>query len=344
MDLGKNNIEAWFLQRNETDFPDNHDYVAKYRTIRDYINLNIHPEIKAIVKEYLPDSLLNDHGERHIAKVIDKVTDLLKDNPIELSPYEVFFLLLSIQIHDAGHIINGRKEHEKNARKIIRKFDNSLISTPERKYISAIACAHSGKNNPIGNLHGEDIAYIFSNNVRIKLLAALLRLADELADDFTRTSVFLREEQLIKEESVVFHEFSACLDSCKALTRSKEIKMIFYLEPKHITDSISKNGKEIYLIDEIYERTLKTFTECLYCNRFLPESARVNVVSVDINFCEEDGEDFLPKIPYRIEDQDYPTFPEEFNIFSFCEKDLVLNGEKITGEYLNKRMKHEKSI
>ena len=338
MNLDNNNIEAWFLQRKESEFPDGHDYVAKYRTIRDYIRLYIHPEIKAIVKEYLPDSLLNDHGERHIAKVIDRATDLLKDNSVELSPYETFFLLLSIQIHDAGHIINGRKEHEKNARKIISKFDNTLISTPERKYISAIACAHSGKNNPIGNLHGEDIVYIFSTNVRIKLIASILRLADELADDFTRTSVFLREKELIMEESQIFHEFSACLDSCKALTKSKEIKMIFYLESKHISNPLKKNGVDIFLIDEIYERTLKTFTECLYCNRFLPESARINMVSVEINFCDKDGEDFFRKVSYRIEEQDYPIFPKEFNIFSFCEKDLIDDGNKMTGKYLSEKL------
>lgn len=342
MELNKQNIESWFLGRRESDFPDKRDYVAKYRAIKEYISINIHPEIKVIVKEYAPESLLNDHGERHINKVIEKVTDLLNDSNIELTPYETFFLLLAIQIHDAGHIINGRSEHEKNAKKIIATFDNSLISTPEKKYISAIACAHSGKKNPIGKLHTEDMVFIFSNNVRIKLLASLLRLADELADDFTRTSVFLREQDLILEESIIFHEFSACLDSCKALTKSKEIKMVFYLEEKHVTKSLKKKGKDCYLIDEIYERTLKTFTECLYCNRFLPESASINTVSVEINFLTIEGDDFLASISYRIEEQDYPTFPENYNIFSFCPNDLQDNGVYMTGEYINQKYQSKK--
>lgn len=117
MNLDNNNIEAWFLQRKESEFPDGHDYVAKYRTIRDYIRLYIHPEIKAIVKEYLPDSLLNDHGERHIAKVIDRATDLLKDNSVELSPYETFFCFYQFKF--TMQVILSMEE--KNMRKMREK-------------------------------------------------------------------------------------------------------------------------------------------------------------------------------------------------------------------------------
>ena len=56
-----------------------------------------------------PIAHLNNHGRGHVDKVIKKVSEMLhffKDG--HLTPYEGFFLLCAIQLHDTGAIYSRR--------------------------------------------------------------------------------------------------------------------------------------------------------------------------------------------------------------------------------------------
>ena len=126
---------------------------------------------------------LNKHGSEHIKRVQDKAFEIVKcfDGDV-ISPYETFFLLCAISVHDVGNFY-GRENHEK---KIIRILDtecaNIIDDTVEKKTIAKIAGVHGGKINnnkdTISVLQVEDI----KNNFEIKeqVLAAILRFADEL--------------------------------------------------------------------------------------------------------------------------------------------------------------------
>ena len=56
----------------------------------------------------------------------------------------------------------------------------------ERRIIGDIAKSHGGKDDPIGKLQSED--HISGIKIRPRLLASILRLADELAEDFKNKS------------------------------------------------------------------------------------------------------------------------------------------------------------
>jgi hypothetical protein len=342
---GCQNIESWFLEQHIDKFPGNLDYIANYRTIKAFMNSEVHPEIKAMVMTFIPEMYLNDHGEKHIKKVIDKASEIIDISENVLSPYEVFFLLVAIQIHDAGHLINGRKDHAKNAQKIINTFDKKLITPFERKFVLEIAKAHSGKKDPIGNLKDKQI--ITSERINLKLIAAILRLADELADDATRASSFLLENEQISDKSLLFHEFSARLDSCVAEMESHQIKMNFYLLEEHLSKIYLNGSNQVFLLDEIYERTIKTYLECQYCNRYLPEKYRYTTVNVDIEI-ETENELIIPKsISYRLKEKGYPDLGNN-NIFEICDKELMNENKRLDGRYYNdiiqSGMNHEKSI
>lgn len=326
----KFNIEDKFLAFNPQDFPDERDYVAKYRALREIMNNQIHSEIKSIALRFLPEAYLNDHGEKHIKKVIEKASEIICGYENHLSPYEIFFLLMSIQIHDAGHIIKGREEHARNAELVIKRVGVNILSAVERTYIFKIACAHSGKDDPIGAL--EDNQVVSGFPVNLKLIAAIVRLADELADDTTRASSFLLDQNLIEEKSRIFHVFSQCLDS--SVFDSNHIRLFFYLDERHLTEKFSLREKNVFLLNEIYERTIKTFTESIYCNRFLPEAFKVRSVSVRIIIDSEDSDVEPKEINFRLAETGYPSKPFS-DIFDFCETLKTENGKKITGEYYN---------
>ncbi len=322
------NIEDWFLNLSPDKFPNSEDYVAKYKTIKDFMNNQIHSEIKSVVVKKVPETYLNDHGEKHIKKVVEKASEIIANNFVFFSPYEFFFLLIAIQIHDAGHIINGRDEHAKNAQLIINKIGKESITNIERKYISQIAKSHSGKNDPIGNLNENQ--YVNNQSINLKRIAAIVRLADELADDTTRASSFLLDNNLINDQSRIFHCYSQCLNSC--VVDTGQIKMWFYLNDEHLKQKMQLGVKNVYLLDEIYDRTIKTFLESIYCNRFLPEDIRINLVDVKIEI-ESELEDLVPKeITYRIVEKGYPSCYER-SIFEHCDTLKNNAGENLTGQY-----------
>jgi len=324
-------IEEWFLSQS---FPNGEDYASKYKTIKDFLS-PIHDEIKTVVAKIDPTVYLNAHGCGHIKMVIEKMTMILSHGKIELSLYETYLLLLATQFHDIGHIINGRDNHAADAGKIISKISHQLLDSVEKKKIFDIASAHSGKNDPIGKMPDTDT--ISNKLVRCRLLSAIVRLADELADGRERASNFLLELEnckgAIPDESKIFHLFSHCLNSCFVQLDSHAICMKFYLNKEHVITKYTKGVHEQFLIDEIYDRTLKVFTECLYYNRFVPEYVRISTIDVSINFlCSETVSDFHTPIKYRLEEQGYPLISGE--IFDICKNDLVKEGTKIDGQYI----------
>ncbi|MDD4149180.1 MAG: hypothetical protein PHE33_04060 [Bacteroidales bacterium] len=324
------NIEDWFLDLTPDKFPNSYDYVARYKLIRDFMNNQIHAEIKSIVAQKVPEIYLNDHGEKHIKKVIEKASEILANNFNLFSPYEIFFLLTAIQIHDAGHIINGRAEHAANAKKIINKIGNENISVIEKKYVIEIAKAHSGKEDPIGKLNEDQ--YVNSEKINLKRIASIVRLADELADDTTRASTFLMDNNLINDQSLIFHQYSQCLNSC--IVDTKQVKMRFYINDIHLKEKMKLGEREVFLLDEIYDRTIKTFLECVYCNRFLSENNRVSLVDVRIEI-DSDYEDVIPTIiTYRLEEKGYPSYSKK-TIFEYCVNLTNDKGQNLTGKYYN---------
>jgi hypothetical protein len=325
-------IEEWFLSQT---FPVGEDYASRYKIIKEFL-IPIHEEVKSVVAKIDPTVYLNAHGCGHIKMVIEKMTMVLSHGKIELSLYETYLLLLATQFHDIGHIINGRDNHAEDAGKIISKISHQLLDSVSKKVIFDIASAHSGKDDPIGQLPVENT--ISNRPIRLRLLSAILRTSDELADGKERASNFLLElkdcKGSIPDKSKIYHVYSSCLNSCYIQLDSHSVCMKFYLNQEHAENKYKKKKKDIFLIDEIYNRTLTTFTECLYYNRFVPDSIRLNTVNVEINFlCSRSSKDFHIPIKYKIEEHGYPTIPRG-DIFDLCKNDLVKDGAKIDGQYI----------
>lgn len=316
-------------------FPGKHDLISAYSTFKDFMNKEVHKEVKSMTRHLDGSIYLNDHSSDHVQMVMEKVSRILwvEDNEVlKLEPFECFILLSAIQIHDAGHVIGGREHHEQNARAFLKEYSNYIVGTPEKKIIYEIARAHSGKDDPIGKLpQSEDVSNF---RVRMRMLAALLRLGDEMADEASRASEYLYEEGKVVEESRLFHAFSVSLSSFVPYPHGHDVRMRFNLNRKRCGELYKKQEKEIYLLDEIYERTFKTFHECLYYNRFVPDTIRFNTVNVVIDFYDdEDLEPFFPSISYRLEEKGYPRIQEE-DVYALCGSDLCKDGNKLTGEFV----------
>lgn len=327
-------------ESNLDKFPNGRNYVATYKKFKEFMDDEIHPNVVYMTHRLEYEVDLNDHSVKHVKMIIRKVSMILWDENdnciLELKPYEMFILLMAIQIHDAGHIYEGREKHAQNAHKLLGELNKYTVSTPESALINKIASAHSGKNDPIGHL--EEDTSISSINVRTRLLASLLRFGDELADEYSRASNYRLDENMISPKSKLFHAYSQCLYSFTPRVVSHDVQMKFSLNKAMCTKIFKKGDEDIYLLDEIYCRTTKTFLECMYYNRFVPVEVRLATVSVIISFYDEETyQEFYQPIQYRIEEKGYPTISEE-NIFALCGNDLIRNGKELNGTFLKEEV------
>ena len=265
---------------------------------------------------------LNGHGPDHLQRVDAKAYELIQAIGVDLSPYEVFFLAAGLTIHDAG-LIFGRDNHESSISSILNKLGDNAGTRQERLTIERIASAHGGyvAGQP-GNRATIDTLVIkqqvSGRAIRGQLIAAIVRLADELAEDESRATAIefdSPEERRSKlGGSEIYHVYSSCLESCYVDREDKAIKLQFLLNLDDALSLFKKGGGQVYLIDEIYERTLKTFNELLYCNRFIYQAAEgVGLtalkeirVSIEI-YGSESGSTPLISLPFTLKENGYPT-------------------------------------
>lgn len=350
---GKNLVEWLEGIKPKKAFPNygKVNYVQKYFSIKEFLDNGIHPEVSGMTLVYDDDIYLTKHGTDHIDVVIQKLSELVDtnvQNDVDLTPYEVYLLLVATQLHDSGHIIKGRAAHEKNAAKVMGLLGNVLgTETVEKKMIWTIAEAHGGrrkdgKKDKIDLLPVEET--IFGLKVRPRVLAALLRLADELSDDYSRASKVLMDGKILKKESEIFHQYASVLHTVNIDHLGKEIRLEFSLNRSQVSTKYgkgSKDGKplEFYLIDEIYERLYKMYMEFIYCMRFIPFRNKLDTISAKITFIDSDElTDFLSPISIKLSEKGYPEIKAS-SLFELCPDELYKDGNPIDGEFLNHSLK-----
>jgi len=321
-------LDTWLEEQDVGLFPRAIDYKARYRGIAEYLTQNVHTEVEkgAILAEIEKGNVdankvvyLNNHGPGHVDKVIKMASNLLSNSESDVSPYEGYILLAAIQFHDVGNIY-GREEHEKKCKRIMNRLGQLVgEDRPEKNAITKIAAAHSGCND--GNRDTiavlEKNHFLFEQIVRKQYLAAVLRFADELADDRTRASRFMLEEGKIPAWSVIYHTYSNCLHT--VMVHGEEVILKFEINRSDAMKKFAKSNRRVYLLDEIYERTLKMHCERTYCMRFLKPDIDIKRIRVSIEVCSDIETDVMSDVirkrGYCLEERGYPESPK---IFELC--------------------------
>ena len=326
--------------RNHRSFPqEDIDYYRRFQQLDAYLNDNVHPSVNqgAAAKG---DGWLTDHGMRHITTVIRRASTLVADGEsVFLTPYEAFILLAAIHFHDVGNVF-GRDKHEKKIAMLMQELDENLIGSDgmEKRMIRDIAMAHGGygdtdghDKDTIGQLSWENLSG--GSEPRVQLLAAVLRFADELADDYTRTSRFLIDSKLVCE-SEVYHLYADRLRKVTIRTEDRKVSLQFELDVTHVTTKYWKGSRKVYLYDEIVERSLKMHREHVYCLRFMQPYVQIETIDVSITITTENYMTVIKKIAYSLIQRGYPDRPT-----SLSEAGVVV--EALTGKALHRKISQE---
>ena len=290
---------------------------------------------------------LNNHGRNHLDKVAERAFDIVKhfDQREQLSEIEVFLMLCAIEIHDIGNIL-GRNGHEIKLQAIFDDNCSSIIKdTFERRIIKNIASAHGGKNSEGSKDTISEINY--SENfggdvVRTRLLAAIIRFADELADDNTRANRAARDLNILGINSQIFHEYSLALHSVKIDEEDEfkyvAVKLDYDLDAEGLEKKYAFGGFDKYLLDEIYDRTYKMEQEREYCMKFFNTCKRIDKIQVRICIYGPNTK-LLDTISYTLEDNAYPTSNGKKRIMRDNTRNSVPTGEEELN-YIKERMRN----
>ena len=286
---------------------------------------------------------LNDHGPRHIASVIKRAGQLLNVSEEFFTYREIFCLLSAIQLHDLGNFY-GRIGHEQKILEIVAEGKNHVGTDHiERRHIIQIAQVHGGKipgtdnKDTISQL--KDKVPVLDDIIRLKLIAAIVRFADELADDRYRADIELLRDQRLPKSSEVYHAYSACLNSVIVDHEKETIELHFDIDKSYLEKEFGKDDGQTFLIEEIYQRVLKMHKERIYCSRFWKPYINLENILVIINFYSDDiHEDVHPEITFTLSEKGYPSNDE--SIYKMC-PELKKGGMLLDGKYFQNIVKTE---
>ena len=268
---------------------------ARYRNTRADVVGQILPWIAA------NQPTLTDHGPKHVQDVIDNIALLLGfDNDFNeassnrdacpLPPYEMLVLLLGAVMHDVGNIL-GRDRHND---KIVQLWNSlpawNLWDAPERRLVIAAGRAHTGRGRDGSKDTLRELSitpsYFRKKPLDLASIAAIIRLADELAEGPQRTSNFMIENGFISDESMVFHQYAQITQV--SIARQRGLIALSYN-----IDICQKNypvGKEELtahlgkLLEMAYSRALKLNYERQFARYYAPILSPFKDTSISLAF------------------------------------------------------------
>ena len=284
---------------------------ARYDTLAAAMNTQIHPLVTTYAN-LATGSFFSDHGVQHISDVIKSAQRLLQDATGQISAYELFILLVAINYHDIGNMF-GRFEHEEKISEVLDKFFTAAsFDQLDRALAIQVASKHGGATN--GNkdkLSELERSTTWKNvPVRPQLLAALLKLADELSEHNRRGDQTALSAGILKgHESEIHHVFACSVNNLMPDFKSGSVDYRFFLTLDTLKREYAwRSGSTIKILEYIYQRVIKTYLECVYCSKYARGFFFFDRVNVRIEIFDSQKPIKLMELALRIEgESSYPS-------------------------------------
>ncbi|MBF0448831.1 MAG: hypothetical protein HQL67_11575 [Magnetococcales bacterium] len=336
------------LEEKSTDpnngFPDrNVSYWHRYVGIKQWIADTYYQNAGSGLA--LEGERFTKHDIFHVDDVIEAAGHLLGDKANgttqkfiinTLTPYEIYVLLFAILLHDAGNA-KRRDGHEKEPKGIIAEMGEakSGLNPIERKLIASIAEAHGGRTkdgskDTIPAVISSKSTSIGQLEVRSRMLAAVLRFADELAENPRRADDQALKKPYDPPESAIHNLYCKIIDT-KIDYCSRQISLNYLFGKDRLKEEFlyeMGSCKKIFLVDYISGRIEKCDRERRYCSKFMsPDGFGFDRIRVSLEIHDENDET-IEKISLELSDEGYPDS-------SLCirEKEPQFDGKSLKEKY-----------
>lgn len=206
------------------------EYLVKFRALESHFLEKIHPFVdvglavdqmrvakkgktRAAKKGNNPD-IMTIHGCRHVGDLVESLDKLgssleEKQGATPLNPLESYILLCAAHLHDVGNI-KGRKNHPTNSGELIKEHHALFYDTETRQNICDVARVHGGVSKKYGHDTFREIHSDHYSPPRLWLLAAMLRMADELSENPERVPAALLKWFQASPKSNLAYRYAEC--------------------------------------------------------------------------------------------------------------------------------------
>lgn len=322
------------FQRRSSEFPEELpsggiNYFTQYQHMVNVFRSDYYSKIDAglAANSDLP-GFYTAHDAEHFDQVVIHAGILLNAkaqlenarpiSDVQLNAYELYLLLAAIRVHDVGNMY-GRKGHEKKCFQILREMGGATgPDNAEKKIIASIAQAHGGETS-LGSkdtINSLELTSDFGSvSYRPRLLAGIVRIADEICENRGRAATKLLDAGKLPKHSEIYHRYAASVKGNRWNPADRALYLKFNVtlndvekpwgcETRKLEDDSTCN--EVYLIDEILRRIEKMDRERRYCNLFTRELFTIDAIKVQLDVVNEEHDVIMSiKVP-ELSDRGYP--------------------------------------
>lgn len=256
------------------------DFITKYRLMKGRL-LNVEYEHWAAG---FPEG--NSHGRSHIQRALSYLDLLLGKDPLRhLDVYELFLAMMSVLYHDVG-ILKARKGHSDISKELLLGDENDayIINKIDKEIIAAAVVSHSSSKDIAKECsrfsHTEIVG---KHSARPTVVAALVRLADELDEDHRRADPILQSKLSPPASSEFFWRFCQRVRGVRPDLIAKRIDFNMAFEPDDTTHCGTLPGGDVrHFIAFSADKLAKINSERVLVNRFLPPELQYSGLHVDV--------------------------------------------------------------
>ena len=268
------------MAKKPNDEPDAraHEYLAKFRALESHFFEYIHPQVdggliadglRSVKDDELPN-VMTIHGSRHIRDVvesIDKIGLSIEEKPraTPLNSLEAYILLCATHLHDAGNI-GGRAAHPERSGEIIHEHPDLFYDTETRHNIFDVARVHGGKSPQFGR---DTFRGINSDNFtfpRLRLLAAILRIADELSENSERVPAELIKRLAASPKSNLAYRYAQCFRRFEL--QNDTLDVLLRVQPDQHEFVTEIDGECLNFFDHLEHKIDVIEKEARYCAQY----------------------------------------------------------------------------
>ena len=270
------------------------DYMSKFRAMETHFFAEIHPVVDTGLAlssriDENPD-IMTIHGCRHVVDLIESLDKIgtsieAKRKESALDPLEAYVLLCAAHLHDTGNI-GGRRDHPERSRELIKTHGDLFYDTETRQNIYDVARVHGGESHKYGRdtfsaLDAGSFAW-----PRVRLLAAMLRLGDELSESPERVPDELLEWFQASPASNLAFRYAQCFRGFELHNDTLAIRLRLYPEQHQYV--AKTDGGDTSFFHHLERKIDVVEKEARYCSQYGRPDLDIRRILITIEYYRED--------------------------------------------------------
>ena len=292
------------LAQAAKDSDHSHHGVAKdlsttFRALETHFFDRVHPSVDAGIavgqlRQYQHNGTRLDaftlHGCRHVSDLIasmDKIAlhidKAFPDHAIDVD--EAHVLLCSAHCHDAGNV-GGRENHTSRCGEVIEENKKLIPGTERREQVEAVARVHGGRDPEFDRDTFRSLPSDNYQRPRLPLLAAILRMGDELSENPERVPHNIEEFHDISGASTLAYRYAETFRSFRLDRGELFITIKVYPRQHDCTALVANNRTTFYQYLE--QRLNKMESEIRYCSQYGRPYLTVRRIRISIEYYDSD--------------------------------------------------------